>query len=268
LLVTYRGQRAAASGRAPAPLRRHHRSGGSIVAASEALWAALVREGYDEELLSFIHPGVEMKVLSSSSGSPGLRAEARRDLGCDEGSDLVGMVAILDRDRGAATLLEAAAILLRERARARFVIVGDGARRASLEARAGRLGIAERVRFTGWREDVPRVLRALDAFVYPGEGEEVFPASLIEAMAASIPVVAGDQPGIREILENGKQGLIVPEKGSASLARTIHRVLSDREEALKMGRAGAVRVQRFHTRAMVDAHEALYYRVSKIARGS
>lgn len=262
ILVTYRGQRGSASGRAPSPLRRHHRAGGPIVTASEALWAALVREGYDEDLLSFIHPGIDVKSFSFDAA---LRAGARRELGFDDASEVVGTVAVLDRDRGAGAFLDAAALLLRDRPDARFLIVGDGGARGSLEARARRLGIAGRVVFAGWREDLPRVLPSLDAFVFPGEGEEVFPASLIEAMAAGLPVVACDQPGIREIIENGKQGLCVPEKGAASLARTVHRVLADRDVAGRMGHAGAVRVQRFHTQAMVDAHEKLYYKVSKIA---
>jgi len=262
-IVTYRGQSRAGARKSPASLRRHHREGGTIVAASEALWAALVREGYDEDLLSFIHPGIDMKAFSSDAAA---RTEARRRLGFDDAVEVVGTVGILDRPRGMDRFLEASATLLHDRPAARFLVAGDGPGRGALESRAERLGLGGKVLFTGWREDVAEVLPALDVYVFPGEGEEVFPISLIEAMAAGVPVVVSDQPGIREIIENGKQGLFVPEKGAESMARTILRVLTDTEVSRRMGRAGSVRVQRFHARAMVDAFEALYYRVSKIAR--
>ncbi|MBI3447327.1 MAG: glycosyltransferase, partial [Acidobacteria bacterium] len=196
----------------------------------------------------------------------GRRDEARRALGLVAGDEAVGTVVVLDRDRRVHGLLEAMVRLRRDRPAARLVVIGDGAGRRALEGAALSLGLDRGAVFTGWREDVPSLLQALDVYVYPGEGGEVFPVSLIEAMAAGLPVVVSDQPGIREIIENGKQGLFVPERGSEAMARTIHRVLADRAEADKLARAGAVRVQRFHTQAMIDAHEALYYRVSKIPR--
>ena len=265
MIVTYRGQRRAFSSRAPAELRRHHRSGGTTVPASEALWAALVREKYDEELLSFIHPGIDMRLFS---GDAALRDAMRRALGFDDRTEAVGTVAVLDRDRGVERLLEAAAVLARDRSSARLVIVGDGPARRGLETRAASLGLGGITIFTGWREDVHQVLQALDAYVFAGEGGEVFPSALVEAMAIGIPVVVSDQPGIWEIIENGKQGLFVPERGAESLARTVFRLLADREISRAMGRAGSVRVQRFHIKSMVGAHEALYYRVSKIERDS
>ncbi len=263
LLVTYRGLR---SGRKAPPFARlasHQRAGGNIAAASEALWAALVREGFDEDRLAVIHPGIDVKAFAADAA---VRGDARRELGFDEGAEVVGTVAVLDGDRGVGEIIEAAALLTHDRPAARFVVVGEGPRRVALQRLAVRAGMADRVIFTGWREDVPRVLQAFDAYVFAGRGGEVFPASLIEAMAAGLPAVVSDQPGIREIIENGKQGLVVPERGAAALARTIRRVLSDRAAFRQMGRAGSVRVQRFHTQAMVDATEALYYRISKIAR--
>lgn len=258
LLVTYRGERREGSRGIPAPLRRQHRAGGPIQAVSEALWAALVREGFDEDRLSVVHPGVPIKSFALSAAA---RAEARREIGLAEEDEAVGTTAILDRERGLGDLIEAAAILSRERSRLTLLVIGDGPRRESLESRARRSGAGDRIRFLGWHEDVARILQALDCWVYAGAGQETFPLSLIEAMAAGVPVVASDQTGIREIIENGKQGLIVPGKGAEPLARTILRALAEKEEGRRIGSAGAVRVQRFHTRAMVEATEALYYRL-------
>lgn len=262
-IVSWRGGRGAAVSRPPAFLRRHQRAGGTIAVASEALWAALVRDGFEEDRLSVVHPGIDVKRFAAAQAA---RAEERRALGFPDDDEIVGAVAALDRDRGLLELIEAAAILRRDRPKARLAICGDGPGRRSLEAATHRLGMTGAVTFTGWREDVSRFLQALDIYVFTGRGEEAFPASLIEAMAASVPVVVCDQPGIREIIENGKQGLIVPERGAPALARTIFRALAEPALTKAMGRAGAVRVQRFHTQAMIDGTEAVYYRASKIPR--
>jgi glycosyltransferase involved in cell wall biosynthesis len=262
-IVSWRGGRGEAVSRPPAFLRRHQRAGGTIAVASEALWAALVRDGFDEDRLSVVHPGIDVKRFAAAAAA---RGEERKALGFSDGDEVVGAVAALDRDRGLAELIEAAAILRRGRPRVRLAICGEGPGRRSLEAAAARLGLAGAVAFTGWREDVSRFLQALDVYAFTGRGEEVFPASLIEAMAASVPVIVCDQPGIREIIENGKQGLIVPERGAAALARTIFRALAEPDLTKSMGRAGAVRVQRFHTQAMIDGTEALYYRATKIPK--
>jgi glycosyltransferase involved in cell wall biosynthesis len=219
-----------------------------------------VREGFDEDRLSVIHPGVPVKSFAASAAA---RAGARRELGLAEGEEAVGTTAILDRERGLGDLIDAAAILSRERSSLRLFVIGDGPRRGRLEFRARRSGSEDRIRFLGWREDVARILQALDCWVYAGAGQEVLPLSLIEAMAAGVPVVASDRPGIREIIENGKQGLFVPGRGAEPLAKTILRVLTEKEEGRRIGRAGAVRVQRFHTRAMIEATEALYYRLAR-----
>lgn len=257
MVVTYRGPAGGRSAAAPAVLRSHHHRGGRIVTASEAIWSALVREGFDEDRLTVIHPGIPMERHAHRSAG---REEARRELGLEEKDEAVGTVAVLDRSRGVDELVDAVAALRADRPAARLVVIGDGARRESLRARAARS--CPGAVFTGWREDVPRLLPALDAYVFPGRGQEIFPVSLIEAMASGVPVVVCDQPGIREIIENGKQGLFVPGKGAGSMSKTIFRVLADREAGRALGRAGAVRVQRFSIRAMVDATEKLYFRMA------
>lgn len=258
LLVTCRGSSAGASASAPAPLRLLLRRGGRIHAASEAIWSALVRQGVDEDRLTVIHPGIPLERHDSAA-----REAARAELGLLPGDEAIGTVAILDRPRGVEQLIEAVASLRSTRPAARLVVVGDGPRAGALRERAARRDPDGGTIFAGWREDVPRLLPALEVYVFPGGGQEVFPLSLIEAMASGLPVVVSDQPGIREIIENGRQGLFVPEAGAESMARTILRALSDPAASREMGKAGAVRVQRFSTRAMIDATEKLYYRMAR-----
>jgi glycosyltransferase involved in cell wall biosynthesis len=258
ILVSYRGSRGGGSARSVGALRRHHRAGGTVHVDSEALWSALVREGFDEDRLAVIHPGIDIKGFAAKREA---RSELRRELGVKEEDELIGTVGILDRDRGIGDLMAAVSKLVEERPGARLVVVGDGPERAGLEARACRSGPADRFLFTGWSEDVSGILKALDLYVFSGVGEEVFPLSLVEAMAGGIPVVARDQPGIREIIDNGKQGLFVPGNSPEEIARTMFRALADRDQSRRMGRAGAVRVQRFHTQAMIDGTEALYFKL-------
>jgi glycosyltransferase involved in cell wall biosynthesis len=259
VLITYSGLKDGVSRRVPAALRRHARSGGAVHVVSEGLWSALVREGFDEDLLTVIHPGAEIP----APADPGDRAATRKELGLDPDHEVIGVAAVLDGDRGMGELIEAAGILFGERPRARLVIVGDGPRRGALEEKARRADGGGRIIFTGWREETARIIRALDVYVFPGRGQEVFPLSLVEAMASGTPVVACDQAGIREIIENGKQGLIVPGTGAGALARTMGRALDEPERSRRMGQAGAVRVQRFNVRAMVEATERLYYRLTR-----
>jgi glycosyltransferase involved in cell wall biosynthesis len=259
-LITYRGDSADSGRKHRAILSRHARAGGPVQPTSEALWSALVRDNFDEDRLKVVHPGIP---ISTFTADKSLRAQTRSELGIADDIELIGTSAVMDRERGLRELIEAFAILAGKRPKARLIIAGEGKNRHRAEAQARTSSAAERITFTGWRDNMPSLMQALDLFAFTGQGQgqEVFPLALIEAMAASVPVVVRDQPGIREIMENGKQGLIVPGNTPEEFARTMARIFLEKEEATKIGRAGAVRVQRFHTQAMVDATEVLYYRI-------
>ena len=102
---------------------------------------------------------------------------------------IVGMVACLKPQKAPLDFAALAAIVARQRGDARFVIAGDGELRGELEARVRELGLADRFRLLGWRDDVPRVLRALDVFVLTSRWEGL-PRSVVQAMAAGVPAGA------------------------------------------------------------------------------
>ena len=132
------------------------------------------------------------------------------------------MLARLEVEKGVDVLIRAAAAI----PELDLVIAGDGSCRATLEATAAELGIAERVHFLGYRSDPAALLANADLFVLPSLVEG-FPLSVVEAMAAGVPVVASDIGGTREAVEHERTGLLVPPRDADALAAAIRRTLSD-----------------------------------------
>ena len=170
----------------------------------------------------------------------------------EPGSQLVGVVARLEPEKGHPTLLEAWPKVLRAVPDAYLLIVGEGSRREALEAQARELRIAHRVVFTGRRDDVPAVTAALDVAVLPSY-REAQGLSILEAMALSRPVVASNVGGIPEMIEDGRTGLLVPPHDADALAAAIIRLLKDHPFADTIGRAGHDLVHdRFCVELMVE----------------
>lgn len=170
------------------------------------------------------------------------RDRVRHELGAGPADLLVGTVGRLDEPKkGLPVFLAAARILARDLPRIRFAVVGDGPSRAAIEARATREGISHRTVFAGTRRDIPVVMASLDLLVQPSRWEG-FGVTLLEAMAASRPVVASRVGGIPEVVRDGVTGLLVPPDDPAALAAACAALLRDRERAARIGRAGKERV--------------------------
>lgn len=134
----------------------------------------------------------------------------------------------------------------------RLVVAGGGALREELAAQAARLGLADRVFFTGLvrEDDLPRVYRACDVFslitnIGPDAGEGI-PLTPLEAAACGKPILVGDQDGSREAAEDGVSGFILPPFDLDAIAERIVRLARDPELRLRMGRAARERVEREH----------------------
>jgi glycosyltransferase involved in cell wall biosynthesis len=190
-----------------------------------------------------VHPGIDPAPFESAD-----RRGARAELGQDGDGPLVGMLARFDAWKGHQVFLDAAARVARHRGEVRFVMVGGAmnasqlphvgrCRDAALERRR-RLGLEARVSVIGHREDVPRVLAALDVLVCPSD-HEPFGMVVLEALAAGTPVVASDSGGPSEILEDGRSGLLFPTGDPEALAGTLLRLLD--EPGLQQALAGAGR---------------------------
>jgi glycosyltransferase involved in cell wall biosynthesis len=139
-------------------------------------------------------------------------------------------------------------------------IVGDGPERPALEAEIRVAGLGRTVELTGERRDVPELLREADLFVLSSRSEGA-PLSILEAMAAGLPVVASAVGGVPEIVDDGTTGLLVPPGDPAALAAALERVLADAALRTRMGAAGWDRVRdRFDLAQLRRAHVEVYER--------
>ncbi len=215
-----------------------------IVANSPAAAKMLESEGVKLSQVSLIPNGVDV----AAYGPREPRASIRE----------VVTVANLRPEKNHETLIAAAAALAPSHPSLRFAIVGDGSRRAELQALARARGVDHVVDFLGHREDVPAVLAAADLFVLPSRSE-AFPNSAIEAMAAGLPVIATAVGGLLDLVEHGRTGLLVPPCDPESLASAIASLVRDPASAQRLGAAARHEVtSRYGFDRMVHSFEDLY----------
>lgn len=150
--------------------------------------------------------------------------------------------------------------------RAHLVLAGQGVLQAQLQVRVNQLGLTNRVHFLGLRTDIPDVLGASDIFVL-SSNYEGNPLSVIEAMAAGLPIVSTAAGGVPELLQNGKEGFIVQPGNADGLSEAMVTLLNDSNLRRTMGVAAAVRAKaKFDVSAMVRAYEELYDEVGASSR--
>ena len=161
----------------------------------------------------------------------------RKDLGIDPETCLIGTLGRLTPVKGIPYVLQAAKILLRRGTNVKVLIVGEGSIRQDLLLQTHDLGISANVVFLGHREDTDVLLQALDIFVLPSLSEGI-PMALLEAMAASRPIVASRVGGIPEIIEDGVDGYLVEPMDVDNLAERCRQLIESPDVARKMGEQG------------------------------
>ena len=233
-----------------------------LIAVSRMIEEKLEQEGRTGAPIRRIYNGVDLSRYEHQEPCCTLHEE----YGMEPGSQVVGVVARLEPEKGHPTLLEAWPAVLRSVPDAYLLIVGEGSRREALEALARDLRIAHRVVFTGRRDDVPAVTAALDVAVLPSY-REAQGLSILEALALSRPVVASNVGGIPEVITDGVTGLLVPPHDPDALAAAIVRVLRDHPYADTLGRAGHDMVHdRFDIGTMVGLVQQIYEEGARAVR--
>jgi glycosyltransferase involved in cell wall biosynthesis len=229
-----------------------------VITSGEAIRSLVVEAGVDPRRVVAIPAGVDLgEFTGGHDGEDDRGRRVREGLGLSR--PVIGSVAMFRGSKGHVHLLDAFAAVHARHPAARLLLVGDGIRRPWVEGLAKDRGLAGEVVFTGFRNDVPELLGAMDCFVLASTRTEGVPQSLLQAFAAGVPVVASAIGGIPEIVEDGKTGLLVPPEDAATLARAIESVLGDRPGAEARARAARrVVEERFSHGASVSRLLALY----------
>jgi glycosyltransferase involved in cell wall biosynthesis len=202
-----------------------------------------------------IHNGVDVQRLRDAA-TPGERRARRLELGYSDADYVLGIVAGLRPEKNHVQLLEAAARLRARGLAAKVLLIGDGATRAAVEARARALGLEPHVRITGFRDDIRPLVTACDVMCLCSLTEALSLAA-IEAMAMSRPVVHSEVGGAAELIESGANGLLYPAADTAALADCLLR-LADPGTRAAMGQAARDTVERrFGEGRMIDQYEEL-----------
>lgn len=191
--------------------------------------------------------------------APAVRARLREGLGLPAEALVIGSVGRLAPEKDYAMLLHAFARVVSGATGfdPHLVLVGDGTEREALERLAGEIGIAGRTHFLGYQSDVPRLLGALDIYGQSSLTEGIS-LTILEAMAAALPVVVTAVGGNREILTEGT-GLMVPPSDAGALAGELLALAGDDVRRRSLGRAAHARVvERFSRERMVRDHLQLY----------
>lgn len=225
--------------------RAAHRRTAVTLAVSAAVRDFLVREeGLDPARFAVVPNGIDLAPFATLPSRAAARADLARRLrraGCDdwtggdgEGRPVALFAGRLAPQKGADILLAAHALLAAEMD---LVICGRGADEAKLRHQVATLKPRGRVFFAGYQDNLAAILPAFDLYVMPSRWEG-FGLAAAEAMAAGLPVVASDCDGLREVVEDGSTGLLVPPGDIQALARAMDRVLADGQQAGVWGRAG------------------------------
>ena len=155
---------------------------------------------------------------------------------------------------------------------ARFLVVGEGSLLEAMKRFANSMGVADRVRFLGRvsEENLPKVYGACDVFVLPSVSRlEAFGIVALEAMATAKPVIVADIPGVREVIEDGREGLLAEPMNARDLAEKIRRLLADPEARRVMGQRGREKVlESFGIELVTDRIENVYRAVLDGRKGT
>ncbi len=225
------------------------------VADAEIELARRYRVGKEKQFTT-IHSGINTEPFDA----PLPAALLRQSMNIPMNVPLVGMVGRMSKQKNPFLFLRAAALIHNRHPQAHFILIGDGPLKQAAKSMAADFGIADSVHFPGFRNDIPNLLSEFTIFVL-SSAWEAFPLTILEAMAARLPVVATDVMGVSEIVINQRTGLLVPADNDQAMAAAIKDLLDQPVLAKKYGIEGRKRVIEHFSRAeMINQITQAYYR--------
>jgi glycosyltransferase involved in cell wall biosynthesis len=231
---------------------KYRRMADAYIAISERIRQVLISDGVPAEMIRVAYSGVALE--PDSGGADEIMAEF--DIG--KGTPILLSVAHLSPEKGHAILLQAMRVVIDRIPSVRLMVVGDGICRTSLEALVDKLGLGHAVSFAGFRDNVAAFYGLADLFVSSSTAEGLG-SSILDALAAGVPVVATAVGGIPEIIENGQTGVLVPAAEPQALAQGVIDQLGQPDKANAMAARGKEVVRaRFSVDRMIDDTVAIY----------
>lgn len=230
--------------------------GQRVIAVSEQVAEHLKRDfRVEDNSIRIIHNGIDPDrfcILDAKS-----KAKAKENFGLSD-VPVVGIIARLSDVKGHIYLIEAMKIVLEKIPLARLFIVGEGREERKLKDLTKRLGIEKSIFFMASVNDTASALAAMDVFVMPSL-QEGLGLGLMEAMASGIAVIGSDVGGIKTLIQNKYNGLLVPAANAAELAQAILELLRDKNKARDLGEKARVFIhQNFSQEDMVSKTEKVY----------
>ncbi len=226
-----------------------------ITAGERVRQNLIVHNRIDGSRITSIPTGVNLRVFYPQPDD----GTVREELGIRRHEFLVGMVSFLRDYKGYIYYIEAAKLVLAKSPVARFLIIGDGPEKEVLRERIAHLGLTGKVVMTSHRDDIPRILSALDLFVLTSIAGEGVPQVITQALAMEKPVVATNVGAIDEVVIDGQTGLLVPPGDPAAVCAKILFLMRDREWGKRLAATGRRLIEeRYDAQQMFDRLYTLY----------
>ena len=223
-----------------------------VIGVSPPIGSTLHKAWVPKRKVTVIANGIDLAPLLSVEDGP-----SRREFGNDL---TIGIVGRLVRQKGHPILFAAARVILQKFPKVQFIVIGEGRDRKQLEALVQELGIADSVYFAGHRDDMASAYAGLDLMVMPSL-DEGLPMALLEAMAAKRAVIASAVGAVPEVIEHGRNGLLVKPGDAADLEQAMLLLLSDASLRNRMAQNARQSVTRFSSERMARNYIDFYQRM-------
>ena len=208
-----------------------------------------------ENKVELIYQGLELEKLKFDLKE---RISVRKDLGISDFDCAIGLIGRLEPVKGGKYFIEAAKLVIPKVNPVKFIVVGEGSQRSELMNLVKTYGIESRFIFTGWRDDVDRIISGLDILVLPSLNEAVG-IVLLEAQAIGVPVIASRVGGVPEIVNAPEAGVLIPSADVKALAEAIEFLSKDEGARKRISEAAKIWVKnKFKAEDMARAHVNLY----------
>jgi len=205
-----------------------------------------------------LRSGIDPSLYTAPAGA---RDRLRASIGAKPDDVVVGSITNFKRQKGPLDLVEAARLARLRDGRLLFLIAGDGPLRAEVASAIARADLRSAVHLLGWRDDVPELFAAMDIFLLTSLFEGL-PRVVLQAIAASVPVVATATGGVAEVVVDGESGLLVPPGRPAAAADAIVALAGDPKARVRFAQAARTGLgEEFDIRRMLTQLEELYEEV-------